>query len=118
MHGFGGHIMKAANLLADCRARPEFPRFYKGMIALRQASSALRRGLLEWLRNSDASRVVTYLRLSPDEEMLMAINFSNRPFSGWVEVTNGQAFSDVTLVAPTSLPPDAPAPARAARLLR
>src|SRR5882724_9886019 len=48
--------------------RPEFPRFYKQMVALRRSSSALRRGTLEWLRNSDDSRVVTYLRRGADEE--------------------------------------------------
>ncbi len=90
--------------------RPEFPRFYKGMIALRRASSALRRGSLDWLHNSDESRVITYLRRSPDEEMLIAINFSNRPFFGSVEVRNGQGFSDVTPDVGAPLPPDAPAP--------
>src|SRR4029434_747331 len=48
--------------------RPEFPRFYQQLMALRGSSSALRRGTLEWLRNSDESRVVTYLRRSTDEE--------------------------------------------------
>src|SRR6266436_7042910 len=49
--------------------RPEFPRFYKQMVALRRSSSALRRGALEWLKNSDDSRVVTYLRRSSNEEV-------------------------------------------------
>lgn len=95
--------------------RPEFPRFYKRMFALRQSSSALRRGSLEWLRNSDESRAVTYLRRSPDEEIVIAINFSGRPFFGSVELTNGQAFADVTPEVGPPLPPDAPAPERTAR---
>src|SRR5205814_2930940 len=65
--------------------RPEFPRFYKQMIALRKSSAALRRGDVEWLRNSDESRVVTYLRRAGDEQVLVAINFSNQPFMGFVE---------------------------------
>src|ERR1051325_7596476 len=64
--------------------RPEFPRFYKQMIALREGSEALRRGSLTWLRNSDESRVVTYARRTRNEEILVAINFSNRPFTGRV----------------------------------
>ena len=95
--------------------RPEFPRFYKQMIVLRRASSALRRGSLEWLRNSEDSRLVTYLRRSTDEEVLVAINFSNRPFSGSVEAPGGAGFTDVTPDVGQPLPPDAPAPDQAAR---
>ena len=95
--------------------RPEFPRFYKQLVALRRASGALRRGTLEWLRNSDESRVVTYLRRSKDEEILVAVNFSNRPFFGSLEIGSGQMFRDVTPDVGTPLPPDAPAPERSAR---
>jgi cyclomaltodextrinase / maltogenic alpha-amylase / neopullulanase len=96
--------------------RPEFTRFYKQMIALRHSSTALRRGQLEWLHNSDEARVITYLRRSGEEEMLVAINFSNRPFFGSVESAGGQAFDDVTPDIGPPLPPDAPAPERAARV--
>ncbi len=95
--------------------RPEFPRFYKRMAALRQASSALRRGSTEWLRNSDESRVVTYLRRGTVEEMLVAINFSNRPFFGTVEVADGTGFTDVTPEVGLPLPPDAPQPEQVAK---
>ena len=95
--------------------RPEFPRFYKQMMALRQTSNALRRGSVEWLANSDESRVLTYLRRTPDEEVLVAINLSNRPFFGSTEVASATAYLDITPDVGTPLPPDAPAPARAAR---
>ena len=94
--------------------RPEFPRFYKQIISLRSASAALRRGSLEWLHNSDEARIVTYARLTDDEKILVAINFSNRPFFGSVEVAGGQAFRDVTPDISQPLPPDAPAPDRPA----
>ena len=95
--------------------RPEFPRFYKQMMALRQTSKALRRGTVEWLANSDESRVLTYLRRTPDEEVLVAINLSNRPFFGSTEVASATAYLDITPDVGTPLPPDAPAPERAAR---
>lgn len=95
--------------------RPEFPRFYKEIMALRRSSQALRRGGLEWLSNSDESRVVTYIRRAPDEEVLVAVNFSNRPFLGSIEVGSGSAFADVTPNIAPPLPPDAPAPEQAAR---
>ncbi len=77
--------------------RPEFPRFYAGMLALRRAHAALQQGAMEWLRNSDEARVVTFRRTGGGEEFLVAINFSNQPFfgqvdaaaSGFVEVTPG-----------------------------
>lgn len=95
--------------------RPEFPRFYEQMIALRKASDALRNGSMNWLRNSDESRVLTYSRRTNNEEIVVAINFSNRPFFGSIEVANGPAFQDVTPEVGQPLPPDAPAPERDAR---
>lgn len=100
--------------------RPEFPRFYRQIIALRSRSAALRRGSTEWLRNSDESRVVTYVRRTDAEELLVAINFSNRPFAGTVEAAGaggegGRGFADVTPDVQPPLPPDAPAPEHNAR---
>lgn len=95
--------------------RPEFPRFYKQVMALRRSSSALRRGSLEWLQNSDESRVVTFMRRSPEEEMLVAINLSNRPFSGTVAEIAAAGFTDITPDIAPPLPPDAPHPERAVR---
>lgn len=93
--------------------RPEFPRFYRQMIALRRAHAAFSQGGMEWLRNSDDTRVVTYMRRAAGEEVLIAINFSNRPFTGFVEVANGAAFTDVT---PDISTPQPRASARAAGL--
>lgn len=95
--------------------RPEFPRFYKQIMALRRSSNALRRGALEWLPNSDETRVLTYIRRAADEEVLVAINLSNRPFFGSIEVGSGAAFVDVTPDIDPPLPPDAPAPDQSAR---
>jgi cyclomaltodextrinase len=92
----------------NAERRPEFPRFYRQMTALRRAHKSLRQGETEWLRNSDDSRVVAYLRRDAGEEFLIAINFSNRPFAGFVEVANGAAFADVT--------PDIANPSQAARV--
>ena len=89
--------------------RPEFPRFYSRMIALRKSSVALRRGSLDWLTNSDEARVVSYLRRSPNEEILVVINLSSRPFFGSVEIS-GAGFVEVTADVGAPLPPDQPAP--------
>ena len=84
--------------------RPEFPKFYKAMIALRKSSSALRRGDVTWLRNSDENRVLTFSRRSSNEEVLVAINMSNRPFFGSVEASGN--FEEITPDIAPPLPPD------------
>jgi cyclomaltodextrinase len=94
--------------------RPEFPRFYKQMMALRRSSNALRRGSVEWLRNSDESRVLTYVRRTKDEEVLVAINLSNHPFFGSVEANGLAGYADVTPDVGAPLPPDAPTPEQSA----
>jgi cyclomaltodextrinase / maltogenic alpha-amylase / neopullulanase len=76
--------------------RPEFPRFYKSITALRRAHPALRRGELVWIKNSDESRAVTFLRRGEGEELLVAINFSSQPFAGTVESPAGAAYAEVT----------------------
>jgi cyclomaltodextrinase len=95
--------------------RPEFSRFYLQVIALRRAHQALRDGEVHWLNNSDQARVLTYLRRGKDEEVLVAINLSNNPFKGSVDVESGANFMEMTPDVAPPLPPDAPAPERAAR---
>jgi glycosidase len=94
--------------------RPEFPRFYKQMSTLRSDNVALRRGTMAWLSNSDETRVLTFLRRNKDEEVLVAINLSNRPFNGSVTFAQTKGFTDITPDIDPPLPPDAPAPERAA----
>jgi glycosidase len=65
--------------------RPEFPRFYREIIALRKAHPALQQGEVEWVRNSEPDRILSYLRRGPDGEFLVVINCSNRPFLGLVD---------------------------------
>ncbi len=84
--------------------RPEFPRFYKSIVALRKSSTALRRGDLVWLRNSDENRVVTFVRRSGKEEVVVAINMTNAPFSGTVDVAG--KFIEMSPDLSPPLPPD------------
>ncbi len=76
--------------------RPEFPEFYRMMIPLRHAHAALRQGETEWVGSSDPERVVAYVRRAAGEEFLVAINCSNRAFSGRVEVSTGPPWTEVT----------------------
>jgi len=62
--------------------------------------------------------VLTYARRfagAAGEEILVAINLSNRPFTGSVDIGKRGTFSDITPDVDPPLPPDAPAPERTAR---
>jgi glycosidase len=84
--------------------RPEFPRFYGWVIPLRKGSAALRDGSLTWVGNSDEDRVITFLRERGRETILVAVNLSNRPFTGTVDVSPA-GFTDITPnPAPVGLP--------------
>ncbi len=74
--------------------RQEFPKFYKSMIELRKNNIALRRGDLSWLKNSDENRIVTFMRKSGAQEILVAINMTSSPFFGSVEASGN--FEDIT----------------------
>jgi glycosidase len=67
--------------------RPEFPSFYEVMTKLRANSVALRRGETIWVKNSDEDRILTYMRKSGNEEVLVAINMTSAPFFGSVETS-------------------------------
>ena len=62
----------------------------------------------------DGQRIL-YAKHLPNEEMLVAINLSNRPFEGSIELHGDRGFVEVTPDVASPLPPDAPAPERAAR---
>lgn len=98
--------------------RPEFPRFYRGMIALRKSSEALRRGDVEWVSNTNDVCIISFERHTTTEDALVVINSCNRPekahldaaVNGFTEVTpnitganpaptGDAATADVTLAA-------------------
>jgi glycosidase len=78
--------------------RPEFPRFFRQVIALRKAHPALRRGALQWLPNSDEDRVLSFLRADDAEQVLVVVNLSSRPFEGTLTLPEGATpgFSEIT----------------------
>jgi cyclomaltodextrinase / maltogenic alpha-amylase / neopullulanase len=68
---------------------PEFRQFYDFMIPFRKQHAALWNGQVTWVHNSDEQHVVSYLRGSGNEELLVVINLSNTPFRGTVEADSG-----------------------------
>ncbi|BDC50083.1 hypothetical protein F183_A23990 [Bryobacterales bacterium F-183] len=68
--------------------RPEFLRFYQQLIRLRRAHSALQQGEVIWTFNTDAGRIASFVREGGNQEFIVAINCSNRPFAGHVDGGN------------------------------
>ena len=85
-----------------------FVQTYAALIPLRKSSAALRTGELTWVHNSDETHVVTFLRSTPDESYLVAINLSNTLFRGEVEGGAG-SWQEVPLGTKSSSPASLPA---------
>jgi cyclomaltodextrinase len=82
-------------LWSTAERRPQFPRFYQQIIALRKANPALRGMDVSWVHNSDESRVLSFVRQGAGETVLVTVNLSSRPFVGVVEAGNG-GYEEIT----------------------
>jgi glycosidase len=72
--------------------RPPFRDIYHDLIQLRKQNPAFRTSDVQWLHNSSEAALVTYLRADDKDEFLIAINFSNRPLDGKVELKDAVGF--------------------------
>jgi len=79
------------------KERPPLRRIYHGLIALRKEYTPFRNDRVIWLHNSDDSSLVTFMRLDAKDEFVIAINLSNRPAMGWVEVLHEEEFKPVKI---------------------
>ena len=90
--------------------RPEFPVFYRFMIPFRAQHPALLHGSTVWLHNSDEAHIITFLRHTAEDDLLITINLSNTPFRGTVEASG--AWKEVIIPHPRRRPstnePDLP----------
>jgi cyclomaltodextrinase len=87
-----------------------FTQFYKSLLSLRNANSALQQGAVTWLTNSAGAHVVTYTRSDANATFLVAINFSNAMVSGTLSPPASSGWTDVSPAgspgaAAHSLPP-------------
>jgi glycosidase len=85
--------------------RPPLREIYRSLIKLRKEYPAFRNDTVIWLHNSDESDLVTLMRLDGKDEFVIAINFSSRPITGWVEVKNDQNFRPVKMSGMPDCPP-------------
>src|ERR1035437_3541097 len=79
------------------KERPQLRGIYHDFIQLRKQHAALRSSNVEWLANSDETKLVTFLRADDKNEFLVLINFSNRPLTGKVDLKISAGFSAVKI---------------------
>jgi len=75
--------------------RPQYGEAIRQLIALRHAHPALTGGDLTWVHNSDEAQVLTFMRRTATETVLVAINLSTQPFVGVVEAGDS-GYTEVT----------------------
>ena len=85
------------NIFWHPKERPQLRKIYHDLIQLRHQYAALRNSRVDWLHNSDETRLVTFLRMDDKDELLIVINFTNRPITGEVELKNVDRFVPVTI---------------------
>jgi glycosidase len=77
--------------------RPPFRSIYHDLIQLRKQNAAFRTHDVRWLHNSSESTLATYVRADGKDEFLVAINFSNRPLQGTVDLKEAAGFVPVRI---------------------
>lgn len=87
------------------KERPPLREIYRNLSAMRRDHPAFRNDRVIWLKNSDEANLVTFMRLDDKEEFVVAVNLSNRPIVGWVEVMHDQEFKHLKISGmPDSVP--------------
>ena len=76
---------------------PSLPDIYRDLIKLRKQFPAFRSASVQWVHNTDQTHMTTYLRAAGKDEFLVAINFSNHPIHGKVDVKGGEDFLPVKI---------------------
>jgi cyclomaltodextrinase / maltogenic alpha-amylase / neopullulanase len=89
----------------ESKERPPLRDIYRDLIKLRKQYGPFRNDRVIWLRNSNEADLVTLMRLDEKDEFVVAINFSNRPQIGWVEVKNDQQFEAVKITGRPDISP-------------
>jgi cyclomaltodextrinase len=91
----GGALFDRLPVYWSPRDRPPLREIYHGLIQLRKQYAALRSSRVDWLANSDESRLLSFLRADEKDELLVLINFSNQSLAGKVELKNAAGFGPV-----------------------
>jgi len=73
-----------------------FTPFYKSLLALRNANSALQQGDFAWLDNSSPQHVLSFVRSDASAKLIVVENFSSAPVTGTLTSPPSGSWKDVT----------------------
>ncbi|HXB61004.1 MAG TPA: alpha-amylase family glycosyl hydrolase [Candidatus Acidoferrales bacterium] len=93
----GDALFKKENISWQTPEDPDLRATYGDLIRLRHEYPALRNSHVEWLRNSDETNLLTYIRADDKDELLIVINFSGHPISGKIDLKNPEGFTPVKI---------------------
>jgi glycosidase len=93
----GGALFDKRNIIWHPQDHPELRSIYHGLIQLRHQYAALRNSGVDWLDNSDETRLLSFLRADEKDELLVVINFSDHPLTGTVDLKNAHGFQPVEI---------------------
>lgn len=88
----GGALFEKRTISWTPNEHPSFRNTYHDLIEMRRTYPAFRNSRVEWISNSDESRLLTFLRSDANDELLVAINFSSNALTGTVNVRDGDRF--------------------------
>jgi cyclomaltodextrinase / maltogenic alpha-amylase / neopullulanase len=75
--------------------KPQVVPYYQALAAFRRAHPAITRGSVQWLRNGDEQRVLSFERSGAGESLIVVANLSSQPYNGLVDVPAG-TYQDIT----------------------
>ncbi len=90
-------LFEKLNIFWSPKERPPLRAIYHELIQLRKTYPAWRTDRVDWLRNSDEARLITFLRADDHDEFLVVINLSNQPLTGTVDLKTAAEFSAVNI---------------------
>jgi cyclomaltodextrinase / maltogenic alpha-amylase / neopullulanase len=93
----GDALFDKRNISWDSEQEPELFGIYHDLIQLRHQYTALCTSRVDWLHNSNERKLVTFLRADDKDELLVVINFSNRPLTGELDLKNINGFTPVKI---------------------
>jgi cyclomaltodextrinase / maltogenic alpha-amylase / neopullulanase len=93
----GGALFDKRTISWKSKDHPELCRTYRDLVQLRHQYPALCNSRVDWLHNSDETNLVTFLRADNKDELLVVINFSDRPLTGEVSLKDVDDFVPVTI---------------------
>ncbi|HEY1787416.1 MAG TPA: alpha-amylase family glycosyl hydrolase [Verrucomicrobiae bacterium] len=106
----GDALFRKKNISWQTPEHPDLRDTYQDLIRLRHEYPALCNSSVQWLHNSEETKLLTFLRADDKDELLVVINFSGSPASGKIDLKNPEGFTPVKISgAPGS--DDSPLPA-------